>query len=294
MISSVSVKRLPTVFVVILALCGISVAQISDDLLEKIKQIKLLASTRDQVKQVFNEYEASDDDYHNQTFSNDDLEITVYYSSGNCTDDEEDDDAREVWNVAEWLVTRIEIEPSEPFKAEDLKTDLSKFRKELRFSDREDSFVYHSKSLGLALFVNEDGVERIVYFPPSSQSRKVCSESTVAKEFYSEKSWFGKSEPSPSESVCSLGARVDSMSLSREHLTATDIKKINVKTLANDSENDVLTYTYYVSAGLIRGVGANVVWDLAGVKPGTYTITVGVDEGAGVLGKTVTKAVRID
>jgi len=60
-----------------------------------------------------------------------------------------------------------------------------------------------------------------------------------------------------------------------------------------DPEGDILTYNYTVSAGRIVGTGANVSWDLAGVPPGTYTVTAGVDDGCGICGKTMSQTVSI-
>jgi hypothetical protein len=68
---------------------------------------------------------------------------------------------------------------------------------------------------------------------------------------------------------------------------------VRVTTTAVDPENDVLTYNYTVSGGRIVGQGANVTWDLSGVRPGTYTITAGVDDGCGVCGKTETKTIEV-
>ena len=68
---------------------------------------------------------------------------------------------------------------------------------------------------------------------------------------------------------------------------------VGVKTSAVDPENDVLTYNYNVSGGRVVGQGANVSWDLSGVRPGTYTITSSVDDGCGFCGKTVTKTVTV-
>lgn len=68
---------------------------------------------------------------------------------------------------------------------------------------------------------------------------------------------------------------------------------VGVRTTAVDPENDVLTYNYTTSGGRIVGQGANVTWDLSGVRPGTYTITVGVDDGCGVCGKTETKTIEV-
>jgi hypothetical protein len=54
-----------------------------------------------------------------------------------------------------------------------------------------------------------------------------------------------------------------------------------------------MIYSYTVTGGKIEGQGVNVTWNLSGVKPGTYTITAGVDDGCGVCGKTITRFVTI-
>jgi len=69
---------------------------------------------------------------------------------------------------------------------------------------------------------------------------------------------------------------------------------VTVKTLAEDPEGDVLTYNYTISGGRIVGTGANVIWNLSAIAPGTYVITAGVDDGCGVCGKTKTKVVVVE
>lgn len=70
---------------------------------------------------------------------------------------------------------------------------------------------------------------------------------------------------------------------------------IEVTTTALDPENGGVTYVYTISGGKITGSGRNVLWDLSGVKPGTYIITVGIDDGSGwgILGQTQTKEVKV-
>jgi hypothetical protein len=68
---------------------------------------------------------------------------------------------------------------------------------------------------------------------------------------------------------------------------------VGVSVRASDPENDVLTYNYTVSGGRITGSGSNVTWDMSGLRPGTYTITAGVDDGCGTCGKTVTETVVV-
>jgi hypothetical protein len=73
-----------------------------------------------------------------------------------------------------------------------------------------------------------------------------------------------------------------------------DNQSVSVSTNATDPDvNDVLIYNYTVSGGTITGTGANVNWDLTGVRPGTYTISVAVDDGCGVCGQPTTREVRV-
>ena len=74
----------------------------------------------------------------------------------------------------------------------------------------------------------------------------------------------------------------------------SDDQTVAVKTGASDPEGSVLTYQYSVSGGRVVGSGANVNWDLSGVKPGTYTITAAVDNGCGFCGKTQTKTITVE
>jgi hypothetical protein len=79
----------------------------------------------------------------------------------------------------------------------------------------------------------------------------------------------------------------------RSGTACNDDLTVGVKTDAKDAEGDVLTYSYTVSGGRIVGQGANVNWDLSGVRPGTYTIISAVDDGCGFCGKTQTKTITV-
>ncbi|HQU84139.1 MAG TPA: hypothetical protein PKY59_13475 [Pyrinomonadaceae bacterium] len=78
-----------------------------------------------------------------------------------------------------------------------------------------------------------------------------------------------------------------------EGVKCDDSRSVSVSTTAVDPENDTLVYNYTVSGGKVNGSGANVSWDLTGVRPGTYTITAGVDDGCGVCGQTKTETVTV-
>lgn len=97
-------------------------------------------------------------------------------------------------------------------------------------------------------------------------------------------------------------ANVRNLTLSRVEIIMTclsndscsdESQSIEISTEAVDPENDVVTYNYEISSGKIIGTGAKVVWDLSGVKAGTYTIRAYVDDGCGDCGKSITKKVKV-
>jgi len=61
----------------------------------------------------------------------------------------------------------------------------------------------------------------------------------------------------------------------------TEGSPVQLAANATDPDGDTLLYTYTTTGGRVTGDGANVSWDLTGVQPGTYTATVGVDDGCG-------------
>jgi hypothetical protein len=313
----------------ILAACGFAFAQTPRDTIEKVKQIKLLEAARDDVQRVFINYESDDYDFveHSQEFFSDSADIEVSYSSGECqenatTDEDEKeskDDVAEIWNVVEWKATKIVINFDEAVKIENVGFNLSEFKKQKRFPDDEDfddeeepdndnnedsdSFIYHSKNLGIALIGDEKEIEKIIFYPSKSSHSKLC-DNAKAKKFASDEKWFGTKELE--RIVCrNEFADVTDLVLSAEEITADcagktqnkklleKFNKISVQTVAVDPENDVLTYQYTVSGGKIVGQGANVVWDLTGAAPGTYTITAGVDDGCGICGRTKTQTIVV-
>ncbi len=68
---------------------------------------------------------------------------------------------------------------------------------------------------------------------------------------------------------------------------------IDITVKAFDPEDDVLSYSYIVTARKIIGDGAKVKWDLSDVLSGSYSITAAADDGCGKCGKTITKTVTV-
>ena len=76
-------------------------------------------------------------------------------------------------------------------------------------------------------------------------------------------------------------------------MACDDNTTVKVTTTAVDPEKDVVLYNYTVSGGRIVGQGANVWWDLTGIRSGNYTITAGVDDGCGICGQTQTRTITV-
>jgi hypothetical protein len=51
-------------------------------------------------------------------------------------------------------------------------------------------------------------------------------------------------------------------------------QQVNLSTRVRGRNSRSLLHSYMVTGGRITGEGANVTWDLTGVEPGTYTVTV--------------------
>jgi len=72
-----------------------------------------------------------------------------------------------------------------------------------------------------------------------------------------------------------------SCSADKTSVVAESGELVRVSVRGSDSYGHSLTYTWTASGGNIEGSGAEVRWNPAGVAPGTYTVTVRVDDGAG-------------
>lgn len=106
--------------------------------------------------------------------------------------------------------------------------------------------------------------------------------------------------------VCQLPSSVIGITLNKNEITkcspsnstcSEETMQIEIRTVAMAGDSDKFVYT--VSDGKIIGEGADVIWDLSDVKPGSYTISAGIsqpvfnDERWMVLGKVQTKTVTV-
>ena len=77
--------------------------------------------------------------------------------------------------------------------------------------------------------------------------------------------------------------------------TCSPDRIVKVAVVAPEIDGDQARYNYIISGGRIVGTGANVVWDLTGVFPGTYTITAGISNrtSSDAPGRSVMKTITI-
>lgn len=295
-------KKLIFIAAFSLAMSGFAVAQSPFPELDKIKQIKLLESTREDVQKIFKDI---DEGSFEGQYSTDNLTIRIFYSGGDCSDEGND-----VWNVPEGKVTEIFVSLDESVKPKDLKINLSKLerlKRDEEADEGDDDLIYYDKEKGISYRVSEGEIEYIKFIPLEKNYPALCNNETV-RQFKTDKEWFRNKLREPW--VCYFPrpiANVAELSLSKNEITAYCINEQTSKTevcaehaeieIATKGEStdpsDVLTYNYTISAGKIVGNGANVTWDLTGVKPGIYTITAGVDNGCGICGTTRTQTVVV-
>jgi len=169
--------------------------------------------------------------------------------------------------------------------------------------------AYYDKEKGISYGLSDGEIEYIKFTPLEKNYPALCSNENL-RELNSTKEWFLqkiKDRPHIETGLPIPLSNVNELILSKEEITADcvtndlsktkasfDYTKIAIESKASSTDPTyVLTYNYTVSGGKIIGNGANVIWDLTGVKPGEYIITASVDNGCGGCGKTVTKTVFV-
>lgn len=294
-------KKIIILFVFCLAICSFAFAQSPLAELDKVKQIKLLESTREDVKKIFgDDKEDSDGD----SYSTENITIRISYSNGDCSDD-----SNEEWNVTEGKVTQVFVNLDDSVKPKDLKIDLSKLERLKRGDDEEDEddeYIYYDKEKGTSYEISEGKISYMKFIPPETNYPALCNNENI-RQFKSDNEWFRNKIKDGW--ICYFprpNADVTEVTLSKDEITAScttpDSPKaivcsedagIAIETKAENLDNSVLLYQYTVSGGKLIGNGATVIWDLSSIKAGTYTITAAVDNGCGFCGQTKTKTVVV-
>lgn len=264
--------------------CGLGSAQTLSADFEKAKRVKLLEANREDIMRAFGDESPFNTE---RAFSRERSYILVSFSSGKCTVEQSYGVNSDDWNVGEGKAAMIYIRPKAWLGIDQIGIDYSKYRKEPLYRGRKDYQIYHDKSEGIAITLRGNIVDSIILFPSRASNSQLCNDEKI-RRYYSKKEWKRDPQPKYACILNNLPSNVVDLVVDNNNE-----RVVTVQVKAEDPENDVLTYNYKVSVGKIVGVGANVVWDLTGVTAGTYTITVGVDDGAGIVGTTITKAVIV-
>lgn len=280
-------KRRLLVICVVLSFVNFAKAQTLSEDLAKAKSIKLLEATATDLTEVFGN--TSPFMYGQKVFSLPSSRIEVSYSSGHCTDSEAFGVNSDDWNVGEGKAVIVKVLPRDDLTVKQLDLGGVRLRKGRLYRGRNDYHIYYNKSEGIAVTTSgdDDDVDSIMFFPSRSSNALLCRDEKI-QEYYSKVEW--KRDPQP-KYICIL--RNMYANVVDVEILDSGARQFSVKTTAMDPENDVLTYNYKVTAGRIIGVGANVVWDLSEAIAGTYSLSAGVDDGAGVVGKVVTKTITV-
>lgn len=294
-------------FILIFFLNSFNFAQSLPEL-EKLKEIKLLEHTREDVLRIMNGYELeAEEKYHYDWFSTKDADIRIDYSEGNCEEFVSDG-----FKISEWKAIYIVIEPKKTIKLKDLKIDFSKYKKEKRYYDIDGIYVYYDKKVGVIFTVGRDEIGKIEIIPSEKYYNLMCDEEKAKKLSITSSIFEDKLKDRNGIPYCpNIVPNVENLILSFDEITAScsdsenkrcsdKVKVIAVFAYAKDPENDTMIYKYEISGGRILPSdnkpidrSEKVLWDLSDVKPGSYTITVAVDDGCGFCGKTMTKTVVV-
>lgn len=301
-------KKIFVILSFISLMCGFAFAQDSSPELEIAKEIKLLKSTRSDVKIIMSEFDHNDDDEgerkgnYNQKFRSEKAEVRVSYSTGDCSEDAGIQNYPK-WDAPKMTATKIVITFNETTKLKDLGLNLSNFKKKLRNEEDKDSedYIFYAEKAGIIILSDEGEVEKIILHPPKKQIGNLCRNEDNS-EVLSRKISFVDSIVS-SDTFCILVngfSNVTNLDLQTKGVfgckgdDCSDAKKeILVRTTAIDPENDVLTYNYTVTDGKIIGSGSEVIWDLTDVQPGIYGIAVGTDDSCGICGQTKSRKILV-
>jgi hypothetical protein len=293
-------KRLLSILLICLILCGSLTAQKLPEL-EKVKEIKMLVSTREDVRRILADYNLKDSEqtFGDDTFETNNFNISVSYSEGKCQSEAVEPTG---FDIEEGKVVQLEFTPKRTIKLNEVGLNFSKFKKENQYTNFKAPKIYYRKDIGMLILTLNDEIDEIIFEPSKSHYSELCDQG-LANRLLSTSSYF---DPKQKERYYHFGdaifpVNVINLILNKlEVLANIDDKTIAILTVVENPVNDPLVFNYTVNGGKVLKFGEKpidrsnkVMWDLSGVKPGTYTITAAVDNGCGFCGKTMTKTVTV-
>ena len=272
---------------VLFACCGHLFPQTFLEDRERAKRLKLL---EDELQDVIELWSPGSLDIgpKGHFFYREDSVITLTYASGQCNAESESEfRSPDDWRVPDGKLVEIRLNPKSDIPLGKLPINLKTFRKERPYRNYH---AYFNKVTGITVFTRGDYVDEVRISPPEDRYSQLCDNKEV-RSFYASKKF--RRYPEHKQNVVDFNFPADVLNLEVTPMSDR-VRWFSINTKAADPERDILIYNYLVSGGRIIGVGADVIWDLAGTPAGVYTVTAAVDDGCGICGKYITKSVRVD
>jgi hypothetical protein len=141
----------------------------------KIKAIKLLSSTYDDVLQVLGSplNTPTERDLF-EYFAVSGGRVYVTFASGPCDGRIGREGQRSGWSVPRWTVTSLTFRPERPLKIKNLSIRKRGFRR-YKSSDVPGAYSYENEKSGVDFFVKRNGeIETVTFEPPQSLDNFAC------------------------------------------------------------------------------------------------------------------------
>jgi hypothetical protein len=264
--------------------------------MDLVRGLKLLASDRELAVNLLSSDTFSISESSNrQTFYRVSENVEIAYSTGACVDARSSvrsdwDLDSDVWNVPRESIVHIRVELKRALPIDNIGLDLSRFKKQKAYRNREFPFIYFNREDGIALEVWRGRVYSIELLPAENQYPSLCPNEAIINNLVRRQLRFPEPRHAPACVLYNQPGNVRDVSIDQPNIEKA-VFDISVK--ADDPENDVLTYMYRIEAGKLEGVGAKIVWNLDGEPKGTYEIKIAVDDGVGPKGLWVTRRVQV-
>ncbi len=144
------------------------------DWLVKIKNIKPLVSTREDVIKMFGEPLEKERISYGKYYDFKDGRMNVIYATGLCVTKLEDGKENVYgWNVPEWTVIDVSFTPKKRINPKKLNINLDEFEKE-EVWDVPGSFEYLNNELGIYANIYKGKLETISFYPAKKYDYLQC------------------------------------------------------------------------------------------------------------------------
>lgn len=152
------------------------------DWFTKMKQIKLLSDTREEIKQSLGKPKNNESEKLSWTYNLSEGNLYILYSTGVCKSQAvEGLQAIHGWKVPKWTVVEVGFEPNEILKPSRLNINFEEFTSTPVY-DIPDAIEYRNDDLGIDYTVYKGKILDINFRPAKSLNHLICKESDIKKD----------------------------------------------------------------------------------------------------------------